>query len=129
MIDPKNFDDLTKRFVEALPPSVRQFQAEMEKNLHAALQATFAKLDLVTREEFEVQQGVLARTRAKLEELEKQVAELKARRAAASGARRPTKPPNRKAANSPAPNRCKTAGLAKKLRPLTPGSSTGWGSQ
>ncbi|MCC7219945.1 MAG: accessory factor UbiK family protein [Candidatus Contendobacter sp.] len=76
MIDPKNFDDLTKRFVEALPPSVRQFQVEMEKNLHAALQATFAKLDLVTREEFEVQQGVLARTRAKLEELEKQVAEL-----------------------------------------------------
>ena len=79
MIDPKNFDDLTKRFVEALPPSVRQFQVEMEKNLHAALQATFAKLDLVTREEFEVQQGVLARTRAKLEELEKQVAELEAK--------------------------------------------------
>ncbi|MCC8986921.1 MAG: accessory factor UbiK family protein [Candidatus Contendobacter sp.] len=85
MIDPKNFDDLTKRFVEALPPSVRQFQAEMEKNLHAALQATFAKLDLVTREEFEVQQGVLARTRAKLEELEKQVAELEGK---ASGGKR-----------------------------------------
>ncbi len=76
MIDPPNFDELTKRFVEALPPSVRQFQVEMEKNLHAALQATFAKLDLVTREEFEVQQGVLARTRAKVDELEKQVAEL-----------------------------------------------------
>ena len=70
MIDPKIFDDLAKRFTEALPSSFRQFQTDMEKNIHAALQATFNKLDLVTREEFEVQQGVLARTRAKLEELE-----------------------------------------------------------
>lgn len=76
MIDPKAFDDLAKRFAEAVPPSFRQFQTEMEKNAHAALQAAFAKLDLVTREEFEVQQAVLARTRAKLEELEKQVADL-----------------------------------------------------
>ena len=88
MIDPKTFDDLAKRFAEAMPPGVRQFQADMEKNVHAALQATFAKLDLVTREEFEVQQGVLARTRAKLEELEKQVAELEAK--AAGGTRRKT---------------------------------------
>lgn len=79
MIDPKAFDDLAKRFTDALPPSFRQFQAEMEKNFHAALQATFAKLELVTREEFEVQQGVLARTRAKLEELEKQLADLEAK--------------------------------------------------
>jgi BMFP domain-containing protein YqiC len=76
MIDPKAFEDLAKRFAEAVPPGVRQFQAEMEKNFHAALQATLAKLELVTREEFDVQQAVLARTRAKLEELEKQVAEL-----------------------------------------------------
>lgn len=76
MIDPKSFDDLAKRLTEALPPGFRQFQAEMEKNLHAALQAAFSKLDLVTREEFDVQQAVLARTRAKLEALEKQVAEL-----------------------------------------------------
>jgi len=76
MIDPKSFDDLTKRFTEALPPSFKQFQVEMEKNFHAALQAAFAKLELVTREEFEVQQGVLARTRARVEELEKQVTEL-----------------------------------------------------
>ena len=88
MIDPKAFDDLAKRFAEAVPPGVRQFQAEMEKNAHAALQATFAKLDLVTREEFEVQQGVLARTRAKLEELAKQVAELEAK--AGGGKRRKT---------------------------------------
>ena len=86
MIDPKAFDDLAKRYTDALPPSFRQFQAEMEKNLHAALQTAFAKLELVTREEFEVQQGVLARTRAKLEELEKQVAELETK--AGGGKRR-----------------------------------------
>lgn len=94
MIDPKSFDDLAKRFTEALPPSFRQFQADMEKNVHAALQATFAKLDLVTREEFEVQQGVLARTRAKLELLEKQVAELEKQTAGRrrKGAEKPIEP-------------------------------------
>ena len=86
MIDPKAFEDLAKRFAEAVPPGFRQFQAEMEKNFHAALQATFAKLELVTREEFDVQQAVLARTRAKLEELEKQVADLETR--AGGGKRR-----------------------------------------
>lgn len=79
MIDPKVFDDLTKRFAEAAPPGLRRFQEEIEKNMRAALQAAFAKLDLVTREEFEVQQGVLARTRAKLENLERQLAELEAK--------------------------------------------------
>lgn len=78
MIDPKIIDDLAKRFAESVPPGVRQLQAELEKNFHAILQATFAKMDLVTREEFDVQQAVLARTRAKLEELEKQVADLEA---------------------------------------------------
>ena len=95
MIDPKAFDDLAKRFVDAMPPGVRQFQAEMEKNLHAALQAAFAKLELVTREEFDVQQAVLVRTRTKLEELEKQVTELEARMAGGKrrkGAEKPAEP-------------------------------------
>lgn len=76
MIDPKIFDDLSKRFSETLPSSLRQMQSDIEKNAHVVLQAAFAKMDLVTREEFDVQQGVLARTRAKLEALEKKVAEL-----------------------------------------------------
>jgi BMFP domain-containing protein YqiC len=88
MIDPKAIDDLAKRFVEALPPGFRQFQVDMEKNFHAALQTTFSKLELVTREEFEVQQEVLARTRAKLDELEKQVADLESK--ATGGKRRKT---------------------------------------
>lgn len=76
MIDPKLFDDLSKRFAETIPSGLRQVQSDIEKNAHVMLQAAFAKMDLVTREEFDVQQGVLARTRAKLESLEKQVAEL-----------------------------------------------------
>lgn len=78
MIDPKILDDLAKRFSESMPPAVRQMQTDLEKNFHATLQTMFAKMDLVTREEFDVQQGVLARTRAKLEDLEKQVAALEA---------------------------------------------------
>ncbi len=73
MIDPKILDDLAKRFAESMPSGIRQLQTDMEKNFHASLQAVFARMDLVTREEFDVQQAVLARTRAKLENLEKQV--------------------------------------------------------
>ncbi len=52
---------------------------DLEKNMKAMLTQGFAKLDLLTREEFEVQSDVLARTRAKLEALEARVAELEAR--------------------------------------------------
>ena len=76
MIDPKILDDLAKRFSESVPPGVRTLQAELEKNFRAILQTTFVKMDLVTREEFDVQQAVLARTRAKLEALERQITEL-----------------------------------------------------
>lgn len=89
MIDPKAFEDLAKRFTEALPPSFRQFQSDMEKNVQAALQGAFSKLELVTREEFDVQQSVLARTRAKLEELERQVAVLEAKIVAGGKRRKP----------------------------------------
>lgn len=82
MIDPKILDDLSKRLMNAVPSGVWQLQNELEKVFHSTLQAAFAKMDLVAHEEFDVQQGVLARTRAKLEELEKQVAALEAQLAA-----------------------------------------------
>ena len=53
--------------------------ADLEKNLRALLQSAFSRLDLVTREEFDVQREVLARTRAKLPELEAKLAELEGR--------------------------------------------------
>jgi BMFP domain-containing protein YqiC len=53
--------------------------ADLEKNLRALLASFFSRLDLVTREEFDVQREVLARTRAKLQELEAKLAELEKR--------------------------------------------------
>lgn len=79
MIDPKIFDELAKRLADSVPPGVRQLQADMEKNIRATLTAAFARMDLVTREEFDVQQAVLARTRQRLEDLERQVTELESR--------------------------------------------------
>ena len=76
MLDPKYLDDLTRRLTGSLPQGLQALQQDMERNMRAILEAGLAKLDLVTREEFDVQSAVLARTRAKLEHLEAQVAEL-----------------------------------------------------
>ena len=76
MFDPKPLDDLTRRLTGSLPQGLQALQQDMERNMRAMLEAGLAKLDLVTREEFDVQSAVLARTRAKLEHLETQVAEL-----------------------------------------------------
>ncbi|MDT8406107.1 MAG: accessory factor UbiK family protein [Methylococcales bacterium] len=76
MLDPKTIDDLAHRLANALPPGVSAIKDEMEKNFRAVLQGAFAKLDLVTREEFEVQKAVLAKTRTKLEDLELRLAHL-----------------------------------------------------
>ena len=76
MFDPKALDDIANRLADALPPGFNNLKEDMEKNFRAILQSALGKLDLVTREEFEVQKGVLTKTRSKLETLEKQVAEL-----------------------------------------------------
>ena len=76
MFDPKAIDDIANRLSGALPPGLHNLKDEMEKNFHAILQTALGKLELVTREEFEVQKMVLAKTRAKLEDLEKRVAAL-----------------------------------------------------
>ena len=79
MSDAKLLDDIARRLTNAMPASARAVQEDLEKNLRAAAQSAFAKLDLVTREEFDVQCKLLARSRAKIESLEKQVAELEAK--------------------------------------------------
>jgi len=76
MFDPKSIDDIASRLSDAIPPGLNSFKADMEKNFRAILQSALGKMDLVTREEFEVQKGVLAKTRSKLEDLEKRVAEM-----------------------------------------------------
>jgi BMFP domain-containing protein YqiC len=76
MIDKHFFDDLNERISEAFRSSPAQ---DIEKNLKAMLAAGFARLDLVLREDFEVQQKLLERAQAKLAELEARVAELESR--------------------------------------------------
>lgn len=76
MIDPKLFDELARQIANGVPTGFQSLSDDLYKNLRAALETGFAHLDLVTREEFEVQQAVLLRTREKLERLERQLAEL-----------------------------------------------------
>jgi len=76
MFDPKILDDLSKRLNESVPAGLREVRADIDKNARAALQSVLAKLDLVTREEFDVQTAVLARSRALLDALAERVAEL-----------------------------------------------------
>lgn len=76
MLNPKLLDEISARVSSMLAATPA---GDIEKNLRAALAGVFAKLDLVTREEFDVQREVLARTRARLEALEARVAELEAR--------------------------------------------------
>jgi BMFP domain-containing protein YqiC len=79
MFDPKAIDNLAERIAGAIPPGLSNLKDDVEKNIHALLQSGLSKLDLVSREEFEVQKAVLAKTRARLEELEKRLAELEQR--------------------------------------------------
>src|SRR5690606_39192095 len=62
MIEPKLLDELARKLAGAVPPSLQDFQKDLEKNFRAVLTSTFAKLDLVTREEFDIQRAVLERT-------------------------------------------------------------------
>ncbi len=78
MIDLAQLDDLARRLGGLLPPSLREGREELQENFKSVLQAGLARLDLVTREEFEVQRAVLLKTREKLEALERIVAELEA---------------------------------------------------
>ena len=77
-LDPRFFDDLAKRLSEAMPPQFAALKTDLETNFKSVLQAGLAKLDLVTRQEFDVQAGVLARTREKLVALEDRLAQLEA---------------------------------------------------
>lgn len=77
MPDPRILEDLSARISAALAATPA---ADVEKNLRAMLTSAFARLDLVTREDFEVQREMLARAQARLAELEARLAALEARR-------------------------------------------------
>lgn len=76
MLKDKFFDDIGNKISEAIAASPAK---DVEKNLRAMMGSAFNKMDLVTREEFEIQQEVLARTRETLTQMEARVAELEMR--------------------------------------------------
>lgn len=76
MFDSTQFENLSKKLLSALPPSLQTFENEIQQQFKDILISAFAHLNIVTREEFDVQVNVLARTREKVETLQKHVDEL-----------------------------------------------------
>ena len=74
--DPKSLDELARKLAEAVPPGLAALGNDLAQNFKAVLQAGLAKLDLVARQEFDIQAAVLRRSRERLEELEKRIAAL-----------------------------------------------------
>ncbi|QIW14903.1 hypothetical protein A4G20_00160 [Pasteurellaceae bacterium RH1A] len=81
MFPPKNLEAIAQQLHNALPQGLKDVGSDLEEKFKQVLQAQLAKLDIVTREEFDVQSQVLLRTREKLVELEKRVDELLAQKA------------------------------------------------
>jgi BMFP domain-containing protein YqiC len=71
-------DDLARQLADAVPKNLRAIGEDLEKNFRSLLQAGFERMDLVTREEFDLQAAVLERTRDKLEKLEARISDLEA---------------------------------------------------
>jgi ubiquinone biosynthesis accessory factor UbiK len=78
MIDFNQIDDLARRLSGLVPPGLREGREELQENFKSVLHSGLSRLDLVTREEFDVQRAVLLRTREKLEALQRQVEQLEA---------------------------------------------------
>ena len=76
MIPASSIDELAQRLAAIVPPGLKEAREDIGANFRSVLQAGLGKLDLVTREEFDVQRCVLLRTREKLEALERQLAAL-----------------------------------------------------
>lgn len=79
MIDPKKIEQIARQIHESMPKGIREFGEDVEKKIRQTLQAQLSRLDLVSREEFDIQTQVLLRTREKLTALEQRLAELENR--------------------------------------------------
>jgi len=75
----ESLDELARRLADSVPESVRSFGRDLEGNFKAVLQAQLAKLDLVSRQEFDVQAAMLARTQAALATLEGRLKDIEAK--------------------------------------------------
>lgn len=86
MIDPKKIEQIARQVHESMPKGIREFGEDVEKKIRQVLQSQLSRLDLVSREEFDVQTQVLLRTREKLTALEQRLTELESRGASATPA-------------------------------------------
>lgn len=77
----ESFENLVRKLVEAVPEGLRSVSEDLENNFRSVLRASLSKLDLVTRDEFEVQEAVLLRTREKLEALEQKLEQIEGKTA------------------------------------------------
>jgi ubiquinone biosynthesis accessory factor UbiK len=78
-MDNFRIDDIARRLLAALPEGAQTMRRDIESNFRAVLQSSLGRLDLTTREEFEVQSKVLERTRARIEQLEQRIVTLEQR--------------------------------------------------
>jgi len=85
MIDATLIDDLSRTLGKMLPPGVTEMKEDFERNARAAVQGALSNLDVVTREEFDVQAQVLQRTRQRLQALEARVSALEKEGGTAAG--------------------------------------------
>lgn len=88
-MDTLRIEEIARRLVDNLPPAFRATQRDLESNFRAVLRSSLSRLDLVTRDEFDVQTRVLERTRTQLEALEARVRELEGQSGAATAAGAP----------------------------------------
>ncbi|EAS62554.1 cytoplasmic protein [Photobacterium angustum] len=79
MFDPKKLEQVAKQIQDAMPQPVKELGNDVEQKVRQVIQAQLGKLDVVNREEFDVQTQVLLRTRQKLNDLEQKMAELEAK--------------------------------------------------
>jgi len=77
--DDNFFENLTKKLADAVPENVKTLRHDMEKNFRQIIHSVFAKMDLITREEFDIQVMVLSKARGKIEKLEEKIKELEKR--------------------------------------------------
>jgi len=72
----ESIENIARKLAEAVPEGLKSVREDLERNFRSVLQTSLTKLDLVTREEFEVQEAVLAKARSKLEALEARLREI-----------------------------------------------------
>ncbi|WP_176754967.1 ubiquinone biosynthesis accessory factor UbiK [Pseudidiomarina indica] len=77
MMDPKKIEDIARQINDSIPAGVKDFAGQFEQRVKTILQQQLSKLDVVTREELDVQQQMLLRLRQRVEQLEQELAQLK----------------------------------------------------